>query len=117
MSKSLKRTTSVSQLASVDVVGALDMYMEKGEWQKALETAEQHNPQVLHKYVALYATHLIKNGDTYRAMDQYVKYGAPANPSVRTALLDFDTFLKYAFNVKCTLINIYVKRQLLLLHH
>lgn len=27
------------QLANVDVVGALDMYVEKGEWEKCLETA------------------------------------------------------------------------------
>ena len=29
------------QLASVDVEGALNMYIEKGEWQKCLDTAEQ----------------------------------------------------------------------------
>jgi len=69
------------------VVGALDMYIEKGEWQKALDTAEQQNPKVLHKYVALYATHLIKSGETLRAMDQYVKYGATANPQVRKLTL------------------------------
>lgn len=31
----------VFQLASVDVMGALDMYMERGQWEKCLETAEQ----------------------------------------------------------------------------
>ena len=69
-------------MASVDVVGAMDMYIEKGDWQKALDTAEQQNPKVLQKYVALYATHLIKNGDTLVAMEQYRKYGAPASPQV-----------------------------------
>ena len=29
------------QLASVDVIGALDMFAEKGEWSKCLQTAEQ----------------------------------------------------------------------------
>jgi intraflagellar transport protein 172 len=29
------------QLANVDVVGALDMYVEKGEWEKCLETASK----------------------------------------------------------------------------
>lgn len=28
-------------LASVDVMGALDMYAERGEWQKCIVTAEQ----------------------------------------------------------------------------
>jgi hypothetical protein len=32
---------------------------------------------VLHKYAALYATHLIKNGDSRQALDVYVRYGAP----------------------------------------
>ena len=40
------------------------------------------NPKVLHKYAALYATHLIKNGDSRRALDIYVNHGAPANPQV-----------------------------------
>ena len=31
-----------------------------GQWQKCIETAKQHGPQVLHKYLALYAAHLIK---------------------------------------------------------
>ena len=28
-------------LASVDVMGALDMYAEQGEWEKCINTAEQ----------------------------------------------------------------------------
>ncbi|WAR22903.1 IF172-like protein [Mya arenaria] len=77
--ESLKNQGRADVLASVDVVGAIDMYIDKGDWQKALDTAEQQNPKVLHKYVALYATHLIKSGDTMLALDLYVKYGAPAN--------------------------------------
>ena len=30
------------QLASVDVVAAIEMYVEQGEWDRALATAEQH---------------------------------------------------------------------------
>ncbi|OWF38575.1 intraflagellar transport protein 172 homolog [Mizuhopecten yessoensis] len=75
----LKNEGKAEALASVDVVGALDMYAGKGEWEKCLQTAEQQNPKVLHKYAALYATELIKGGDSRRAMEIYVKYGAPAN--------------------------------------
>lgn len=77
--ESLKTAGKADALASVDIEGALNMYIEKGEWQKALDTAEQQNPRVLHKYVALYATHLIKGGDSRPAMDLYVRYGTPAN--------------------------------------
>lgn len=41
------------------------------------------NAKVLHKYAALYATHLIKNNDIRKALDIYVKYGAPANAQVK----------------------------------
>jgi intraflagellar transport protein 172 len=47
-------------LADVDIIGALDLLVEQGQWLKCLETAKQNGPQVLHKYVALYATQLIK---------------------------------------------------------
>ena len=36
------------------------------------------NPRVLHKYVAMYAATLIKEGKIMEALDLYVRYGAPA---------------------------------------
>ncbi|ESP05446.1 hypothetical protein LOTGIDRAFT_228027 [Lottia gigantea] len=33
----------VDDLANVDVIGALDLYAEKGEWEKCITTAEQQN--------------------------------------------------------------------------
>ncbi|KAK3595246.1 hypothetical protein CHS0354_010853 [Potamilus streckersoni] len=76
----LKHQGKADAMVDVDVVSGLDMYIERGEWEKALEVAEQQNPKVLHKYVALYATHLIKGNNTTKALDVYVKYGTPANP-------------------------------------
>uniref|UniRef100_A0A8C0FR79 Intraflagellar transport protein 172 homolog n=1 Tax=Bubo bubo TaxID=30461 RepID=A0A8C0FR79_BUBBB len=38
------------------------------------------NYKVLHKYVALYATHLIREGSWDKALSLYVHHGAPANP-------------------------------------
>lgn len=40
------------------------------------------NYKVLHKYVALYATHLIREGSWDKALSLYVHHGAPANPQV-----------------------------------
>ncbi|KAK3091661.1 hypothetical protein FSP39_021624, partial [Pinctada imbricata] len=40
---SLRDQGKAEALASVDVVGALDMFIEKGEWEKCLETAAQQN--------------------------------------------------------------------------
>ncbi|XP_011806760.1 PREDICTED: intraflagellar transport protein 172 homolog [Colobus angolensis palliatus] len=38
------------------------------------------NYKILHKYVALYATHLIREGNSAQALALYVQHGAPANP-------------------------------------
>ena len=41
-------------LASVDVMGALDMYAEQGEWEKCINTAEQQvttRTMYLHVYI------------------------------------------------------------------
>lgn len=56
----LRRQGRAEQLADVDIIGALDLLAEQGQWVKCLETAKKNGPQVLHKYVALHATQLIK---------------------------------------------------------
>lgn len=73
-----KNQGKADDLANVDVIGALDMYADKGEWEKCIQMAEQQSYKVLHKYVALYATHLIKGGNSDAAMELYAKHGAPA---------------------------------------
>lgn len=91
------------------MVAGLDMYVQNGQWEKAIETAEQQvhtcevvnldmhwisvlildnmssslqNPKVLHKYVAMYAANLIKEKRILDAMDLYNKHGTPALPQV-----------------------------------
>ena len=49
-------------MASVDLNSALDLYAERGDWDRALETAAEHGNDVLHKYVALCATQRIRDG-------------------------------------------------------
>uniref|UniRef100_A0A3P9LP27 Intraflagellar transport 172 n=1 Tax=Oryzias latipes TaxID=8090 RepID=A0A3P9LP27_ORYLA len=76
----LKNQGRAESLVDVDVMAALDMYAERGQWDKCLETASKQNLKVLHKYLALYATHLIKEGDAQRALELYLQYGASPNP-------------------------------------
>ncbi|XP_037837544.1 intraflagellar transport protein 172 homolog [Kryptolebias marmoratus] len=76
----LKNQGRVESLAGVDVMAALDLYAEKGQWDKCLDTASKQNFKILHKYVALYATHLIKEGEALKALQLYVQHGAPPNP-------------------------------------
>ncbi|KAM6915750.1 intraflagellar transport protein 172 homolog [Xenentodon cancila] len=76
----LKNQGRVESLVGVDVMAALDLYAERGQWEKCLDTAAKQNFKILHKYVALYATHLIKEGDALKALQLYIHHGAPPNP-------------------------------------
>ncbi|XP_076688928.1 intraflagellar transport protein 172 homolog isoform X3 [Callospermophilus lateralis] len=76
----LKNQGKVDSLVGVDVIAALDLYVEQGQWDKCIETATKQNYKILHKYVALYATHLIREGGSAQALALYVQHGAPANP-------------------------------------
>ncbi|KAK7085982.1 hypothetical protein SK128_023173 [Halocaridina rubra] len=74
----LKNEGKAEALADVDLTGALDMYVEAGQWTRALETAATHGPELLHKYLAKYATSLIKDDQAVNALALYKQYGAPA---------------------------------------
>ncbi|KAM4529832.1 intraflagellar transport protein 172 homolog [Fundulus diaphanus] len=76
----LKNQGKVESLVGVDVMAALDLYAEKGQWEKCLDTASKQSFKILHKYVALYATHLIKEEDAVKALQLYTQHGAPPNP-------------------------------------
>ncbi|KAJ8009128.1 hypothetical protein DPEC_G00085660 [Dallia pectoralis] len=76
----LKNQGKADSLVGVDVMAALDMYAERGQWEKCIEIASKQNYKILHKYVALYATHLIKEGNAEKALNLYSQHGAPANP-------------------------------------
>jgi intraflagellar transport protein 172 len=44
------------------------LYAERGDWDRALETAAEHGNDVLHKYVALCATQRIREGKASDAL-------------------------------------------------
>ncbi|RLV86206.1 hypothetical protein DV515_00015928 [Chloebia gouldiae] len=76
----LKKQGKVDSLVGIDVMAALDIYAKQEQWEKCLEVAAKQSYQVLHKYVALYATHLICEGSWDKALHLYIQHGAPANP-------------------------------------
>ncbi|KAM6180361.1 LOW QUALITY PROTEIN: intraflagellar transport protein 172 homolog [Erethizon dorsatum] len=76
----LKNQGKVDSLVGMDVVAALDLYVEQGQWDKCIEMATKQNYKILHRYVALYATHLIREGSCAQTLALYVQHGAPANP-------------------------------------
>lgn len=56
------------------------MLAEQGQWARCIEKAKAHNTPILHKYVALYAAKLLKDGFIQDALNLYATYGAPAMP-------------------------------------
>ena len=75
--QSLRTKGNAKDLEDVDLISALDMYVEQGNWSKAIATASGHGPEVLHKYVAMHATQLIREGNPQAALQMYTKHGAP----------------------------------------
>lgn len=53
------------------------MLAEQGQWSRCLEKAKQVNGKILHKYVALYAAQLIRDGESPTALSLYLTYGIP----------------------------------------
>lgn len=62
-------------------MGALDLLAEQGQWTRCIEKAKQHSTNVMHKYLAQYATQLlIHNHESVNALQLYIQYGAPCLP-------------------------------------
>lgn len=74
----LKSEGETEVLAGVDLTAALDMYINNGQWARAFDTAAEHGPQLLHKYLAKHVTQLIRDDKAAEALPLYKKYGAPA---------------------------------------
>ena len=66
--------------AILDIIGALDLLAEQGQWARCIEKAKTHSAPILHKYVALYAAKLLKDGFIKESLNLYSTYGAPAMP-------------------------------------
>ena len=74
----LRSEGRADQLADVDLGGALELLAQQGQWDQCLQRAQRHGVELLHKYVALYATELIKQQRTAAALQLFTQHGAPA---------------------------------------
>ncbi|KAJ3089478.1 hypothetical protein HK102_006328 [Quaeritorhiza haematococci] len=86
----LKSQGHAEKLVDVDVVAGLDMFAQRGEWDKCLETAARQDQEVLIKYLLMYCLTLLKDSKYEHAVHQIVKYNVPSNPSC------FDLYLRLA---------------------
>lgn len=67
----------MENVAAVDVTAGLEMYAQRGEWQKCLEMAATQGENVLLKHLLAYCSVLIKEGKYEQAVHQVVKSGIP----------------------------------------
>lgn len=74
----LRMEGNVEQLADIDILGALELLADQGQWTRCIEKAKQHSTAVMHKFLARYAAELIRDNDCVGALGIYMNYGAPA---------------------------------------
>lgn len=67
----------MERLAEVDGNAALEMMARKGQWSQLFEAASSQSQEVLHRFVARRAAHLLKNDSAPQALQLYTQYGAP----------------------------------------
>ncbi|KAL3102659.1 hypothetical protein niasHT_029470 [Heterodera trifolii] len=74
----------IGELADVDAVGAIDLLVETGQWEKALQTAKQQNHRpLLDKYLSVYTAQLLASGNYGDALDALQKYGISTHKQMR----------------------------------
>lgn len=76
----LKKNGDADMLSEIDINTALDMLMNQGQWTQCLEKAKSMNINLLHKYLALYAMHLIRNKEFAQLTEVLNDYGTPNIP-------------------------------------
>ncbi|KAJ3205663.1 hypothetical protein HDU82_005043 [Entophlyctis luteolus] len=71
----LKNQQNADALVNVDATAGLDLFVQRGEWEKCLEKASAVSQDMLNKYLILYAVSLIKEEKYEHAAQTIVKYG------------------------------------------
>ncbi|OQS01442.1 intraflagellar transport protein [Achlya hypogyna] len=60
-----------------EAANALDVWMQRGEWDKVLSSAAKHGPKALAKYLVLRCTRLLEHDDADAAIATLTTYGVP----------------------------------------
>uniref|UniRef100_A0AC35U6D2 WD_REPEATS_REGION domain-containing protein n=1 Tax=Rhabditophanes sp. KR3021 TaxID=114890 RepID=A0AC35U6D2_9BILA len=105
----LKNAGNINELIGVDVISAITLLVEKGNWEKALDIASKQNHQPLvDKYVAMYVGELLEINDYPRAIRVFERYGAASNPqniNIYRKLIDLTISDHQSFEVMSSLRN------------
>ncbi|KAJ3074648.1 hypothetical protein HDU98_010644 [Podochytrium sp. JEL0797] len=71
----LKNQQNADALVNVDATAGLDLFAQRGDWDKCLDKASSLGPEILHKYLTIYTVNLIKEEKYEVAAQSIVKYG------------------------------------------
>ena len=67
-----------SDLAGIDQVACLDLFVQRGDWQRCLEKAKAIGyPEVLNRYLAAFIAVKLESDDFNACLDAYAQYGIP----------------------------------------
>ncbi|KAJ3253804.1 hypothetical protein HK103_005291 [Boothiomyces macroporosus] len=81
--KHLKTAGQGDALVEVDVNAGLEVFAQRGEWEKCLETAAAGmNIEILSKYLASYCTLLVTQSNYHTAVNVINQYGAPPSQNI-----------------------------------
>ena len=67
-------------MRDLDVGTALDLFVERNQWEECFAEAQKQGPLVLHTYLAKYAAQMIQANRAELVASVYKKYGAIAIP-------------------------------------
>ena len=75
----LKDGGHAEKLADVDVIAALDIFVERGQWQKCLEKSAQTNAEVLQQYLGIYCDQMQLSREYGKILETLSTYGPLQN--------------------------------------
>ncbi|KAJ3106098.1 hypothetical protein HDU96_008320, partial [Phlyctochytrium bullatum] len=76
----LKNKGHADVLINVDIVAGLDLFAQRGEWDRCLEAATAHGPEVLGKYTSSFIRNMLKEGKIDYAVQSLAKHSVPLLP-------------------------------------
>uniref|UniRef100_A0A0K0EBD8 Intraflagellar transport protein 172 homolog n=1 Tax=Strongyloides stercoralis TaxID=6248 RepID=A0A0K0EBD8_STRER len=107
--KYLTNAGNINELISIDVISAIDLLVQKKQWNKALDIAVKQNHQPLvDKYVAIYVSELLKDNMYKEAIKIFETYGTSSNKenlNIYKKLFDAIVNEKYEYDTISSLRN------------
>ncbi|KAI8804484.1 hypothetical protein BJ742DRAFT_824622 [Cladochytrium replicatum] len=74
----LKSQGKADALVGVDVVAALDLHSQRGDWEKCLDVASKQSDDLLNKYLMMFCVGCINEARYDQATETIVRYGVPS---------------------------------------